>query len=163
MPTPKIARRIVRKPPGSALEVRHSTVHGQGAFAARNLRRGARIGHYAGQRLSADEVAAMDWDAALTYVFGLSDGSVIDGSDGGNATRHINHSCEPNCVAWEIEGDDGHLRVEIEALRSIVAGSELLLDYRLQIDEGRPEDYPCRCGAAACRGSLIAAAPETEA
>ena len=139
-----------------ALEVRHSSVHGHGAFATRSLRRGAAIGPYAGLRRSADEVAAMDWDAALTYVFGLSDGSVIDGAAGGNATRHINHSCDPNCVAWEVEGENGHLHVEIEALRPIDAGSELLLDYQLQIDDGRPEDFPCRCGAAACRGTLMA-------
>ena len=145
-----------RKIPVPALEVRHSSVHGEGAFATRNFRRGAAIGRYTGQRLSAVEVASMDWDAALTYVFGLSDGSVIDGSDGGNATRHINHSCEPNCVAWEIEGEEGRLWVEIEALRPIGAGSELLLDYQLQIEEGRPEDFPCHCGAAACRGTLIA-------
>ena len=144
-----------RKTSLPALEVRHSSVHGHGAFATRSFRRGAAIGSYTGQRLSADQVAAMDWDAALTYVFGLSDGSVIDGSAGGNATRHINHSCEPNCVAWEIEGENGHLKVQIEALHPIGAGSELLLDYQLQIDEGRPEDFPCHCGAAACRGTLI--------
>jgi SET domain-containing protein len=38
-------------------------------------------------------------EGGVTYLFALSDGATIDGSDGGNATRYINHSCRPNCVA----------------------------------------------------------------
>lgn len=89
--------------------------------------------------------------------FGLSDGSVLDGAQGGNATRHINHSCAPNCVAFEIEAEDGANFIQIETLRKIAAGEELFLDYGLDAGEGVPEDFPCRCGATECRGSLVAA------
>jgi len=49
--------------------------------------------------------------------------------------RCINHSCAPNCVAYEVAGDDGLATIEIEALRRIGADDELLLDYRLEVGE----------------------------
>ncbi len=139
------------------IEVRNSPIHGAGAFASRNLKAGQIIGRYAGRRYSAEDVGTRDWDHALTFVFGLSDGSVLDGAEGGNATRHINHSCAPNCVAYEIEAEDGATFIQIEALRRIKAGEELFLDYGLDAGEGAPEDFPCRCGATECRGTLVAA------
>jgi hypothetical protein len=39
-----------------------------------------------------------------TFLFGLSDGSVIDGSRGGNSARWLNHACAPNCETIEDEG-----------------------------------------------------------
>jgi hypothetical protein len=66
---------------------------------------------------------------------------VIDALHGGNASRWINHSCAPNCVADEDGG-----RIFIKALRNIKAGEELNYDYGLMIDERyTPElkaDYP---------------------
>ncbi len=139
------------------IEVRNSPIHGAGAFASSNLKLGRVIGNYAGRLYSAEDVGTRDWDHAVTFVFGLSDGSVLDGAQGGNATRHINHSCAPNCVAYEIEAEDGANFIQIETLRKIAAGEELFLDYGLDAGEGLPEDFPCRCGATECRGSLVAA------
>ncbi|MBW8827898.1 MAG: SET domain-containing protein-lysine N-methyltransferase, partial [Burkholderiales bacterium] len=93
---------------------------------------------------------------SLTYVFGLSDGTMIDGGEGGNATRHINHSCEPNCVAYEIEDPSGNLSVVIEAGRAIRKGEELFLDYALDVGDEDPTNYACACGAPRCRGSMVA-------
>lgn len=106
---------------------------------------------------SAEDVGTRDCKHAVTFVFGLSDGSVLDGAQGGNATRHINHSCAPNCVAYEIEAEGRVNFIQIETLRKIAAGEELFLDYGLDAGEGAPEDFPCRCGATECRGSLVAA------
>lgn len=142
-------------PVSSAIEVRDSGIHGLGVFARRRIAAGSPIGRYLGRRYSADEVHSRHWEHALTYVFGLSDGSVIDGSEGGNATRHINHSCEPNCVAWEVEDDDGTLHVEIEARRPIARGEELFIDYGLSVETGNPDDFGCRCGAPGCRGTML--------
>jgi SET domain-containing protein len=138
-------------------EVRDSAVHGLGAFATRPLRRGQRLGTYEGRRYAPGEVPADDWDNALTYVFALSDGSVIDARDGGNGTRHLNHSCAPNCAAYEITDDDGVPQIVIEAKRRIRAGDELFIDYSLDIGEVDPADYACRCGAARCRGTMAGA------
>jgi uncharacterized protein len=137
-----------------AIEVRESGIHGHGVFAARAIARGETVGVYAGRRYSAEQALASDWDHSLTYVFGFADGSLIDGAEGGNATRFINHSCEPNCVAFEVIGDDGLPEVRIEALRRIARHAELFLDYRLDVGDALDSDYPCRCGRPGCRGTL---------
>jgi SET domain-containing protein len=80
---------------------------------------------------------------------------VIDGKVGGNSSRWINHACEPNCEADEVDG-----RVFIKALRNIAAGEELHYDYGLMIEERyTPKlkaEYPCWCGSASCRKTLLA-------
>jgi SET domain-containing protein len=134
-----------------------SGVHGEGAFAVRDLAEGERIGVYEGRRYSAGEVAQRDWDHDLTYVFGLTDGSVIDASSGGNATRHLNHSCAPNCIAYEEIGPGGLTFIVFYALRAIRAGAELFLDYRLEVEDAHaPGAFACACGAASCRGTVLA-------
>jgi SET domain-containing protein len=145
--------------PLTAVEVRHSVVHGHGVFAIRFIAAGTVIGRYTGRRYEPDQVHEHDWDHDVTHVFGLSDGSVIDGADGGNATRYINHSCAPNCVAYEIEGKSGELHIEIEALSGIRSGTELFLDYGLDVGDNDPANYPCRCGVRRCRGTMAARAP----
>lgn len=142
--------------PTEQLELRPSTVHGTGAFALRSLSPGQVVGQYEGRRYTAAEASKRDWDDNLTYVFGLSDGTVIDGNDGGNATRHINHSCAPNCQAVEEEADDGQLVIVIRTRRRIRAGDELFIDYRLDVGGDDPAAYRCRCGAPRCRGTLAA-------
>jgi len=136
------------------IEVRDSLIHGLGAFARRGLPRGRPIGVYRGRLYAPHEAAARDWDNALTYVFALSDGSVIDGGEGGNATRHLNHSCAPNCVAYEVDDDAGQAQVVIEARRRIRAGEELFIDYALDVGSADPAEFPCRCGASRCRGTM---------
>lgn len=137
------------------VEVRQSGVHGHGVFAARALRARQKIGTYTGRRYAPDEAHA-SWDDQLTYLFGLSDGSMIDGAQGGNATRHINHACEPNVEATEEFDDAGRLVVIIRTTRRIRRGEELFLDYALDVGEEDPTEYPCRCGTPRCRGTLAA-------
>jgi SET domain-containing protein len=137
------------------IEVRNSPVHGAGVFATGFIAAGTAIGRYTGRRYSVAEQQSRDWNNGLTYVFGLSDGSVINGAEGGNATRLINHSCVPNCVAYEVESEDGTLHIEIESAGRIRAGQELFLDYRLDTGGGGGAGYACRCGAAGCRGTML--------
>jgi hypothetical protein len=58
-----------------------------------------------------------------------------------SGARHINHSCEPNCV---VSGRS------IVTERSIEAGEELTFDYSTDIDW---PDFRmvCRCGSSKCR------------
>ncbi len=137
------------------IEVRTSVIHGSGAFATRALEPEELIGRYTGKVYAAAAVSERDWDHAVTFVFGLSDGSVIDGAQGGNATRHINHSCSPNCVAFEVESNAGELRIVIEALRRIEAGEELFLDYSLDAGIDSQEEFACSCTSSQCRGTLL--------
>ena len=138
------------------IEVRDSGIHGLGAFARRGCAAGTRIGVYKGRRYTSGEGAERDWDNRLTYVFGFADGSFVDGGEGGNATRHLNHSCAPNCLAFEVEDEAGQPQIVIEARRRIRAGEELFIDYALDIGADDPADYACSCGARRCRGTMAA-------
>lgn len=145
---------------GRRIQVRRSGVHGKGVFALRPIAAGEVIIEYTGE--------IIDWAEALrrhphdpkdpnhTFYFSLDDGShVIDAKVGGNASRWINHACEPNCEADEEDG-----RVFIKALHALSPGEELFYDYGLVIDERYTpklkKDYACRCGSAHCRGTLLA-------
>ncbi len=140
-------------------KVRHSSIHGNGVFAARKIPAGARIIEYQGKRISekqADKRFGLDPDNPYhTFFFSLESGKLIDGGDEGNDARWINHSCEPNCEAQEEKG-----RVFIHALRDIRRGEELNYDYGLVIDEKLTKElkkaYECRCGHAECRGTMLA-------
>ena len=124
-------------------------------FAIAAIRRRALIGIYEGRRYHAGELTPGS-DDGVTYLFGLSDGATIDGAEDGNETRFINHSCRPNCEAVETYGESDELVIEIRAKRGIPNGQELSLDYALVVEDGAIEDYVCRCGEAACRGTMAA-------
>ena len=142
------------------LQVRSSPIHGKGVFARVALKKGELVLEYLG--------AIIDWPEALrrhphdpsqpnhTFYFALDDeDGVIDGNDGGNRARWINHSCKPNCES-ETKGQ----RVWVRALRNIRAGEELNYDYALVIDEPLTaqlkQDYACRCGSKNCRHTMLA-------
>ena len=119
------------------------------------------IGIYTGRRYTSEEVSARKWNPRVTYVFGLSDGGLIDASEGGNETRFINHACEPNCVAYEVEHAVGPA-IEIRARRAITIGEELSLDYALDIADNDPTEYECQCTSQRCRGTMLAPGQRSE-
>ncbi len=147
--------------------VKPSKLHGNGVFALRDIPSGTRILQYAGKRLTpeqADALFPVNPDEPFhTFFFALSNGKIVDGGQGGNDSRWINHSCAPNCEGHE--NQDGS-RVFIVAMRDIAAGEELLYDYSLVIDDEITEElkqnYRCLCGAAQCRGTMIAPLPSAE-
>ena len=148
-----------KKTPGRTIEVRESGVHGRGVYATAPIAAGTRIIEYTGERI--------DWDEAVrrhphdptqpnhTFYFHIEGGQVIDALFDGNDARWINHACEPNCEADEVEG-----RVFIQALRDIEPGEELFYDYGLVLDERHTpklkKQFACWCGAATCRGTMLA-------
>ena len=166
MPSKKSSRRAALSPPARSnclIEVGASGVHGIGAFASQDLLAEQRVGVYEGRRLSAEDAASLVCPSGLTYIFALSDGQVIDGSDGGNATRHINHSCAPNCIAWEEDAEDGSGSiVTVHALRDITAGEELFLDYSLIVDAADETSYGCYCRARGCRGTMVGSSAQAK-
>jgi len=140
------------------VEVRRSPIQGRGVFATRDLREGERILEYTGKLITSDEADSQAADESMrrhhTFLFAVDDDWVIDGADGGNEARYINHSCDPNCESV-VEGR----RVFIHAVRDIEAGEELLYDYWYVVDDGYGMEelrrlYPCRCRSARCRGTL---------
>ena len=146
------------------IQVRRSGVHGKGVFALVDIARGERIIEYVGEIISWDEAQRRHPhdpnDPNHTFYFHVDEDHVIDALYGGNASRRINHSCNPNCIADEDEG-----RIFITARRKIKAGDELNYDYGLVIDEPlTPEltaEYPCWCGSKNCRGTLLSSDLDT--
>ncbi len=141
-------------------EVRESPMHGLGAFATRFIPARTRLIEYAGERLTPAEAEARYPDAPgerhHTFLFAIDDTDVvIDAAVGGNAARWINHSCDPNCDAVVEDG-----RIWIETIRDVHPGEELAYDYAFVLPErhtpAAKRRFPCRCGAPACRGTMLA-------
>lgn len=145
--------------PTSPIIVRHSTIHGNGVFAKRKIAADACVIEYAGERITARKAASRksaDPDNPFhTFFFSLENGRLIDGASDGNDARWINHCCEPNCEAREEDG-----RIFIFTLRDIKRGEELNYDYGLVVSERHTakikQAYGCLCGAASCRGTMLA-------
>jgi len=141
--------------PGRRLVVRRSPIHGRGVFALRPIPAGTRIIEYEGERID-DAEALVRYPETMngenhTFVFEVAPDLNIDGGSGGNSSRFINHSCEPNC---ETVDEDG--RIFVEALRDIAAGEELTYDYLYERSPGDDENfYRCECGAPGCRGTML--------
>jgi SET domain-containing protein len=144
----------------AAFVVRKSTIQGRGVFAVRGFEEEELIVEYLGQRIT-HEVAGDRYDDESTrrhhtFLFSVDDELCIDGGREGNEARLINHSCEPNAYA-SIE----KRRIFIRASRRIEAGEEIVYDYWYSTDPDYTladlrRLYPCRCGAAKCRGTLAA-------
>ena len=144
---------------GRRLQIRRSGVHGKGVFAVQDIAEGEVLIEYVGEVISWQEAQDRHPHDPLqpnhTFYFHVDEDRVIDANFGGNSSRWINHSCNPNCFADERGG-----RIFITALCNIAAGEELNYDYGLVLDERHTAkvkaEYPCWCGAENCRGTLLA-------
>jgi uncharacterized protein len=144
--------------PSSPIEVRNSSVHGRGVFAARGIRKGERIIEYLGDRVSHAEAdrryESKDENDSHTFLFIVDSKTVIDAGVDGNDARFFNQSCDPNC-----ESTVEKRRVFIDALRDIEPGEELTYDYQIYLEEGDPDNieavFACRCGSPKCRGTML--------
>lgn len=168
-PSTKTAKRAIKtaatKPASPVrrrkVEVRESTIHGRGVYAASDLRQGEKIIEYKGPIISWDEANNLPPsdpnDPNHTFLFSLADGKgVINGNQSRSPARWINHSCAPNCETEETASG----RIFVEALRDIAKGEELFYDYCLIVDEKITKklrkQYRCLCGADTCRGTMLA-------
>ena len=153
-----------RSPRGKAgpvnewFELRRSPIHGLGAFAIRNIPKRTRVIEYAGERIN-NQVADRRYDDESmrrhhTFLFILSQRTVVDAAYNGNEARFVNHSCDPNCETL-IDGG----KVWIQAIKPIAAGEEITYDYQYEDDKDYTQKdylfYGCVCGARNCRGTIV--------
>src|SRR3954471_21480799 len=147
-----------RAPRNEWLVLRRSRIHGRGVYARKDIPKGTRLIEYTGERIDNAEADRRYEDDKMrnhhTFLFILNSRTCVGAAVGGNISRFINHSCDPNCVAW-IEGR----HIWIDALRDIKAGEELAYDYEYDfLPEYTVDDlafYGCRCGSAECRGTIV--------
>lgn len=133
-------------------------MQGLGGFANRHIAHGTRLIEYAGERLTSAQADARYPDVPgerhHTFLFAIDDDVVIDAAVDGNEARFINHSCDPNCDAVVEDG-----RIWIETTRDVEPGEELAYDYAFELEERHTPAakrlYPCNCGSAKCRGTLL--------
>ena len=132
-------------------KVRRSKIDNLGLYAARNIKRGAKIIEYKGKvitRREAEENPKYDNDKAI-YLFNLNKKYDLDGDFKYNTARLINHSCDPNC-----DVDGVGLKLWIYAIKDIKKNEELTYDYGFSFDKDY-KDFPCRCGAKKCVGFIV--------
>ncbi|MGD9996390.1 MAG: SET domain-containing protein [Ilumatobacteraceae bacterium] len=132
------------------IEVRPSTIAGQGLFATAPIEPGMIVLGLGGRLVTTSELdemfarAAAEPDAAYIDTFSAFDDMhiVLPPS---TAAHFCNHSCDPNL--W-MEGP-----FDIATRRSISVGDELTIDYGT-ISGAPGFEMPCTCGTPSCRMSI---------
>lgn len=147
------------------LKTRRSPIHGNGVFAATDIRKGEKLIQYKGRLRShaeVDKAYADEVETGHTFLFTLNDEYVIDANLDGNSARWINHSCNPNCEAVFYEDEGGDKRrdqVWIESKRAIRAGEELSYNYGITLAEAHTPKmkklWACKCGSRKCTGTML--------
>jgi len=128
------------------LDVKPSSIDGQGAFAAETILARRKIGEIRGQSMSVDDARIRATRHERIMIVEVSARRAIDFSKSSDPLRFTNHSCAPNarfCIRQR--------RVEFYALRDIAPGEEITVRYGATHHEGR---LACRCGAVGCIGNL---------
>lgn len=140
------------------IEVRGSSIHNKGVFAAKDIPKGTKVIEYVGRKVTkkeSDRISERDLEAnskdksnGAVYLFELNKRYDLDGNVPWNTARFINHSCNPNCETEIIKG-----KIWIVSLRDIKKGEELNYDYGYDMDTY--EDHPCKCGSNECIGYIV--------
>lgn len=147
------------------IERRNSPIHGNGVFAKVPLRKGEPIVEYKGKLIThaeADRKYHGDLQSGHTFLFTLNEKWIVDGNREANIARWINHSCDPNAIAFVHEHKSGRKKKEkviIEALRDIAEGEEITYDYGFEFDVPYTKEllavWACRCGKPSCIGTML--------
>ncbi|KAG8179638.1 hypothetical protein JTE90_007368 [Oedothorax gibbosus] len=159
--------RVVQRGPTRPLAVfRTRDGRGWGLRTLAPLERGQFVLEYLGEVITPLDAEVRDaaYDVTgATYLFDLSGGAfTVDAGQKGNASRFINHSCDPNLQVYTVWGDqqDPTLpRLAFFARRRLPRGEELTFDYQMEARLGdeylQGDRMRCRCGAPSCREFLF--------
>ncbi len=129
------------------LEIRPSKIHRWGVYALEDIPVRRKVMEYRGERINRKETKRRSEEQNhMIYLFTLDSYWTLDGSVGGSGAEYINHCCDPNIVT---EIRKGH--IIYMSRKPIRKGEELTVDYHFGKDI---EEVKCRCGAAACRGTI---------
>ena len=141
----------------SLCKVDFSSIHARGLFAITDIEADTQVIQYLGEKISKKESSrrAIEWEEkarkkgeGLVYIFEINKKWDLDGRVGKNPARYINHSCDGNCEAINVDGE-----IWIFAKKKIKEGQELTYDYGYDIEHFL--DHPCRCGSKNCVGYIV--------
>jgi SET domain-containing protein len=124
------------------LRIGNSAINGKGCFATRNFRHHERVAEFAGEKITFEEAERRRLEPWRKSICDVDLQWSIDGSNGGNGTEYINHSCDPNCYVVVLQG-----RIFLHATRDIVAGDELTTKYLYELGL---EGARCCCRSLDC-------------
>ena len=136
---------------GQRFRSQSSSIHVTGVFATMPIWIYHIVGYYDGDLYPNHNSLPPYEHGSKTYYWELSNGKVIDGK---NDLQFINHSCNPNLESREVLIND-QLHIQFYALRNIMPGEELTLNYRLRKDKGDKHQYKCFCSSPNCRGTML--------
>lgn len=128
--------------------IRPSGIEGAGGFARQALPAGSRVLEYVGERIDKRE-STLRCEQGNAFIFNIDEQWDLDGNVPWNPARFLNHSCQPNCDAEQIED-----RIWIVTTRDVAPGEELTFNYGYDLEDYRA--HPCRCGAPNCLGYIVA-------
>lgn len=125
--------------------VGRSRIHGRGLFAAAAIARRCKLGDLTGELRRLPAARREQLQRKVMQLVEVSRRWALDCTRG-NAFRHLNHSCQPNCYLRVIRR-----RVEVYSRGPVPAGAELTVDYGETMHRG---GMRCSCGSPACRSSI---------
>lgn len=130
-----------------ALELQETRDMGIGVFAKQAIPSGTVLGLFSGAVRPYGQLAPAQKPYSNFLFRDAEHGELcVDASAGGNWTRFMNHSCEPNC-GFARALRCGHTRViYARTRRDVEAGGQLFVDYGRDYFEGTE----CRCGSGQC-------------
>lgn len=162
--------RVAQYPRNVPLEIFKTKRCGWGVRATVPLSEGKVIGTFSGKLISRDEASVFS-QGRQSYIFDIDHGETetegrpvwsVDCYDCGNWARFLNHSCEPNVMAydvcWDTSPTSGISHIAFVTRERIPALTELCIDYNPHAgnNSGSPvsKKKRCFCGAEACRGYI---------
>ena len=128
------------------VRVARSRIDGFGVFAAEPIPPRLKIGEIRGESITVAEARRRAATQQRIMIVEISTKRAIDASRSDDPMRFTNHCCQPNARLAIRDG-----RIEFYALRAIMVGEEITVDYGETHHEGR---LACRCGAPGCVGRL---------
>jgi uncharacterized protein len=129
-----------------AVDVKRSRIDGFGVFAAEPIARRRKIGEVRGESVTVAEARRRAAGRERIMIVEVSSRRAVDLTASTDPMRFTNHSCQPNARLCIAQG-----RIEFYALRDIVPGEEVTVNYGETHHEGQLQ---CRCGARGCVGWL---------
>ena len=151
---PNCANQYLQRAKYVDLDVKDIGGKGYGLFTLQDLKKGQFVAEYVGELISEKELIkrlSNTVEERHLYMMQLKTNTYVDARYKGSKTRHINHSCEPNCTVevWTVKK---HYRVGIFTTKDISATEELTFDYQWQPSSRKPTK--CLCNTSKCRGYL---------